>query len=255
MAYELNFGPVLAQADRFADGALMTLELSFAAIAVGTLIGTVGAIAASFGGSWVKRAVACYVEAIRNTPFLVQLFIIFFGLPTVGVQIDAVTAALIAMSVNLGAYATEIIRSGVQSIHRTQFEAAAALAMTRWQTIRHVVLVPTFEKVYPALASQFTLMMLTSSVVSTISVEELTAVASVIDSQTFRTFESYILVMVFYIAMALILRGVFFLIGLIVFRRKRRVEIFKARAKGQTVAATAIEDTAEEAESTQGVAP
>lgn len=255
MAYQLDFGPVLAQADRFAAGALMTLELSFAAIACGTLIGTAGALAASFGGTGLKRAVACYVEAIRNTPFLVQLFIIFFGLPTVGLQIDAVTAALIAMSVNLGAYATEIIRAGVQSIHRTQFEAAAALAMTRWQTIRHVVLVPAFEKVYPSLASQFTLMMLTSSVVSTISVEELTAIASLIDSQTFRTFESYILVMGIYIALALVLRGVFFGIGLLVFRRKRRVEILKARSQHRTVAATVIADATAEAEATQGVAP
>jgi polar amino acid transport system permease protein len=255
VAYHLDFGPVLAQADRFVDGALMTLELSFAAIVCGTLIGTAGAVAASFGGTGVKRAIACYVEAIRNTPFLVQLFIIFFGLPTVGLQIDALTAALIAMSVNLGAYATEIIRAGVQSIHRTQFEAAAALAMTRWQTIRHVVLVPAFEKVYPALASQFTLMMLTSSVVSTISVEELTAIASVIDSQTFRTFESYMLVMAMYVVLALFLRAAFFAVGLFVFRRKRRVEVFKARAQGRSTVAVAVADAAEETESTQGVAP
>lgn len=244
MAYQLDFTPVLAQADRFAAGAAMTLELSFAAIALGTLVGTAGAIAATYGSPRSKRAVNVYVEAIRNTPFLVQLFLIFFGLPTIGLQIDAVVAALIAMTVNLGAYSTEIIRAGMQAIHRTQIEAAAALAMTRWQTIRHVVLVPAFEKVYPALASQFTLMMLTSSVVSTISVEELTATASVIDSQTFRTFESYILVMLAYIALALLLRGVFFAIGLLVFRRKRRLEVFRRRPESvPAVAVTAKEAT------------
>ncbi len=227
MAYQLDFAPVLAQADRFAAGAVMTLELSFTAIVLGTVLGTAGAIAATYGRPWLKRATAAYVEIIRNTPFLVQLFLLFFGLPTLGLQIDAVSAALLAMTVNLGAYATEIIRAGVQSIHRTQTEAAAALAMTRWQTIRHVVLIPAFEKVYPALASQFTLMMLTSSVVSTVSVEELTAMASVIDSQTFRTFESYLLVMVMYVVLALLLRGVFYLIGLFVFRRKRRIDASK----------------------------
>jgi polar amino acid transport system permease protein len=112
---------------------------------------------------------------------------------------------------------------GCKAIHRTQIEAAAALAMTRWQTIRHVALVPAFEKVYPALASQFTLMMLTSSVVSTISVEELTAVASQIDSQTFRTFESYILVMGIYVVLALVLRFSFFTLGSFVFKRRRVV--------------------------------
>ncbi|MCX7276184.1 MAG: amino acid ABC transporter permease [Burkholderiales bacterium] len=223
MNYQFDWSPVLGQLDRFAAGAGMTLALSFSSIALGTLVGTCGAIAASYGGPWVRRGVAAYVETIRNTPFLIQLFIIFFGLPTIGLQIDAVTAALIAMSVNLGAYSTEIIRSGLQATHRTQLEAAAALAMTRWQAIRHVVLVPAFEKVYPALASQFTLMMLTSSVVSTISVEELTAVASQIDSQTFRTFESYILVMLIYIALSLLLRLSFYLLGSLVFRRRRAV--------------------------------
>ncbi|MBL8351558.1 MAG: amino acid ABC transporter permease [Burkholderiaceae bacterium] len=246
MNYRFDWGPVLAQLDRLAEGAGMTLALSLGAIALGTLVGTFGAIVASYGRPWPRRAVAAYVEAIRNTPFLVQLFIIFFGLPTIGLQIDAVTAALIAMTVNLGAYSTEIIRSGLQAIHRTQLEAAAALAMTRWQTIRHVVLVPAFEKVYPALASQFTLMMLTSSVVSTISVEELTAVASQIDSQTFRTFESYILVMGLYIGLALLLRATFFAIGSLVFRRRRIVARTRRQSRrppsqsGNTVAAVTL---------------
>ncbi len=223
MNYHFEWGPVLSQLDRFAEGAGMTLALSFGSIALGTLVGTFGAIVATYGGPLPRRAVAAYVEAIRNTPFLIQLFIIFFGLPTVGLQIDAISAAVIAMTVNLGAYSTEIIRSGLQAVHRTQLEAAAALAMTRWQMIRHVVLVPAFEKVYPALASQFTLMMLTSSVVSTISVEELTAVASQVDSQTFRTFESYILVMCIYIVLALVLRFSFFTLGGLVFKRQRVV--------------------------------
>lgn len=224
MVYQMDFSPLLTQLERIAQGAVLTLELSFVAIAMGTLLGTAGAIAATYGNAAVKRFISMYVESIRNTPFLVQLFVIFFGLPSLGVQVDALSAALLAMSVNLGAYATEIIRSGVQSIHRTQIEAASALAMTRWQMIRHVVLVPAFEKVYPALASQFTLMMLTSSVISTIGVEELTSVASQIDSLTFRTFETYILVMAIYVGLSLLLRAVFFGIGLVIFRRKRRVE-------------------------------
>jgi polar amino acid transport system permease protein len=220
----MDFSPLLAQLERIAQGAVLTLELSFAAIAIGTLVGTAGAIAATYGGTVVRRGVAAYVESVRNTPFLIQLFLVFFGLPSLGIQVDALSAALLAMSLNLGAYATEIIRAGVQSIHRTQLEAASALAMTRWQMIRHVVLVPAFEKVYPALASQFTLMMLTSSVVSTIGVEELTSVASQIDSLTFRTFETYILVMLIYVGMSLLLRAVFFGIGLLVFKRKRRMD-------------------------------
>jgi polar amino acid transport system permease protein len=234
MNHHFDFAPVLQQLGRFAEGAEMTLALSFASIALGTLLGTLGAVAATYGRPRVQRIATGYVEAFRNTPFLVQLFIVFFGLPTVGLQIDAITAALLTMTINLGAYATEIIRAGMQSIHRSQTEAAMSLAMTRWQMIRHVVLVPSFEKVYPALTSQFTLMMLTSSVVSTISVEELTAVASQIDSQTFRTFETYILVMFMYIALALTLRFVFHRLGHVVFKRRRRVA--KARRTTALVA-------------------
>ncbi len=236
MHYQFEWAPVLSQLDRFAEGAGMTLALSFGSILLGTLAGTVGAIAATYGGPWTRRAATLYVEAIRNTPFLIQLFIIFFGLPTVGLQIDALTAALIAMTVNLGAYSTEIIRAGLQAIHRSQLEAAAALGMTRWQMIRHVALVPAFEKVYPALTSQFTLMMLTSSVVSAISVEELTAVANQVDSQTFRTFESYILVMFIYIGLALLLRAMFALLGNVVFRRRRAVARARKAARTASVA-------------------
>jgi len=154
------------------------------------------------------------------------------------------TVAVIAMTVNLGAYSTEIIRAGLQAVHRSQLEAAAALGMTRWQLIRHVALVPAFEKVYPALTSQFTLMMLTSSVVSTISVEELTAVASQVDSQTFRTFESYILVMFIYIGLALLLRASFALIGNLVFRRRRVVARARKRARTAPVVPLARTDLA-----------
>lgn len=221
MAYQFEIGIVLQQWEQLVEGAAMTLGLTAASVAAGTVIGTAGAVASTYGGNWLKKLAAAYVEAIRNTPFLVQLFIVFFGLPTIGLQVDALTAALLAMSINLGAYSTEIIRAGVQAIHPSQLEAAMALAMTRWQMIRHVVLVPAFEKVYPALTSQFTLMMLTSSVVSGISVEELTAVASRIDSESFRTFETYTTVMVLYIGLALLMRLGFYGLGQLLFRRRR----------------------------------
>lgn len=231
MAYQFEIGTVLQQWEHLAEGAAMTLGLTATSIAVGTVIGTAGAVASTYGSAWLKKLAAAYVESIRNTPFLVQLFIVFFGLPTIGLQVDALTAALLAMSINLGAYSTEIIRAGVQAIHPSQLEAAMALAMTRWQMIRHVVLVPAFEKVYPALTSQFTLMMLTSSVVSGISVEELTAVASRIDSETFRTFETYITAMMLYIGMALLMRLGFYGLGQVLFRRRRVLK----RAKREVV--------------------
>ena len=105
----------------------------------------------------------CYVEVVRNTPLLVQLFVVFFGLPSLGVKLGAGAAALVALSVNLGAYATEIIRAGVDSVHKSQVEAGLSLGLTNLQVFRHIVLYQASKVVYPALASQFILLLLATS--------------------------------------------------------------------------------------------
>jgi polar amino acid transport system permease protein len=115
------------------------------------------------------------------------------------------------------------MRAGIQSIHRTQLEAADCLGLTRLQTILHVVLLPAIERVYPALSSQFVLLMLASSITSQISAEELTAVANNVQSDTYRSFEVYIIVAVIYLALSLLYRLAFNAIGLIIFERRRRL--------------------------------
>ena len=123
----------------------------------------------------------------------------------------------------MGAYTTEIMRAGIQSIHRTQFEAADCLGLTRLQTILHIVLLPAIERVYPALSSQFVLLMLASSITSQISAEELTAVANNVQSETYRSFEVYIIVAAIYLALSLLYRLAFKAIGLFIFARRRRL--------------------------------
>ena len=159
-------------------------------------------------------------RSIRNTPFLIQLFIIFFGLPATGLRIGATSAALIAMTINLGAYSTEIVRAGIESIHRSQIEAGDALGLTRLQVYRYVVLTPAIAKVWPSLCSQFVLMMLASSVTSAISTQDLAAAAALIESQTFRSFEVYIVVTLVYLALALGLRGLLAVLGAWLFGRR-----------------------------------
>jgi polar amino acid transport system permease protein len=171
----------------------------------------------------LRLLVGFYVELIRNTPLLVQIFIVYFGLSSVGLKLSAETSAVIALVVNMGAYTTEIMRAGIQSIHRTQLEAADCLGLTRLQTILHVVLLPAIERVYPALSSQFVLLMLASSITSQISAEELTAVANNVQSDTYRSFEVYIIVAAIYLALSLLYRLAFKAIGLIIFERRRRL--------------------------------
>ena len=171
----------------------------------------------------LRLLVGFYVELIRNTPLLVQIFIVYFGLSSMGLKLSAEASAVIALVVNMGAYTTEIMRAGIQSIHHTQLEAADCLGLTRVQTILHVVLLPAIERVYPALSSQFVLLMLASSITSQISAEELTAVANNVQSDTYRSFEVYIIVAAIYLALSLLYRLAFKAIGLIIFERRRRL--------------------------------
>lgn len=220
MTYQFQFDAVLARSDLLLDGVLMTAMLSAAAIVCGTAIGIACAAARSLGGRAVRQPISAYIEVVRNTPFLVQIFILYFGLPVVGVQISATGAALIGMVVNLGAYSAEILRAGIESIHRSQIEAGLSLGMTRLQIFRHVILKPAVEKVYPALCSQFVLMMLASSVTSAISTQELSSMAAQVDAESFRSLEVYAVVTMIYLALALLFKAVLALTGRLLFARR-----------------------------------
>jgi polar amino acid transport system permease protein len=167
----------------------------------------------------VRGLVHGYVEAIRNTPFLVQLLLVYLGRPSLGLRFTPEQAALLAMVVNLGAYATEIVRAGIEAVPRGQIEAGRALGLKSQQIFRFVVLVPALHTVFPALASQFILVMLASSVVSVISAEELTAVTDTIVARNFRSFEFYFVITGIYLALTLAFQGVFALIERALFQR------------------------------------
>ena len=209
MDYAFQFGSVWAALPRLAEGARLTIMLSLATIGVGLVIGIVCALARTSHRAWLRWPASIYVEAIRNTPFLIQLFLIYFGLPSLGLRLDPVEAALIGMSINCGAYATEIVRAGIDAIPRGQLEAARALGFPVPSIVRHVILFPALRAVFPALASQFILLLLGSSVVSAISANELTAVANTLQSTTFRAFEVYIVVTLMYLAIAMGFRALF----------------------------------------------
>ena len=212
MTIELDFGAVLSQWPLLLTGVAWTLALTFASVAVGTLLGIVCAwvrargFGAALAPTWLRGLVAAYVELIRNTPFIIQLFFIFFGLPAAGFKLSAQTASFLAMVVNLAAYATEIIRAGLEATPRGQIEAAHSLALTRWQVFVWVVLPPALRKVWPSLVSQIIIVMLGSSVCGQISTPELSYAADLIQSNNFRSFESFIVVGCIYLLLSVLTR-------------------------------------------------
>ncbi|MBS7777223.1 MAG: amino acid ABC transporter permease [Comamonas sp.] len=223
MKYDFDFSAPLAYWPDLLAGAWTTLALSLSSTFFGFLLGVFCALASTGRSLWLARVATVYIEVIRNTPLLVQVFIVYFGLSSLGLQVGAFTAATVALVVNVGAYTSEIVRAGVESIPKAQLEAAETLGLSRWQTLRHVVLPPAIERVFPALTSQYVLLMLASSICSQISAEELTAVANRVQSDTFRSVETYVLVAGAYLLMSLVMRAVFWLVAMVAFPRLRRL--------------------------------
>ena len=219
MSYVFQFGDVFNAWPELLLGAWLTIRLSGMAMALGLLVAVLCALGKTQGPRPVRWLVDVYVEVIRNTPFLVQIFLIFFGLPATGIRLDSNQAALLAMVVNVGAYATEIVRAGIETIHKGQIEAGVALGLRPLQVFRYIIIFPALKAIYPALTSQFILLLLSSSVVSSISAEELTAVANDIQSRTFRSFEIYLVVTGMYLILSFMFSAAFGAIYKVAFAR------------------------------------
>jgi polar amino acid transport system permease protein len=202
----LDFSVVLKQWPLLLDGLLLTIALTLISAVFGTVLGIACGLIRSKGPKWARWSVGLYVELIRNTPFIIQLFFIFFGLPGLGLKMTALTAAILANVINLGAYVSEIARSGIEATPNGQIEAAQSLALDRWQVFTRVVLPPALRRVWPTLVGQMVIIMLGSAVCSQISTEELTYAANQIASTSFRNFETYIVVALLYLLLAVALR-------------------------------------------------
>ncbi|WP_205954906.1 amino acid ABC transporter permease [Pantoea stewartii] len=213
MTGQLNFPALLPYWPELLSGLWVTIQLTVLATVGGVSIGIIGAALRSGKPSRLSRLWGIYVELIRNTPFVVQLFFIVFGLPNLGLKLTAGEAALLAMLVNLGAYSTEIIRAGIQVTPKGQWEAGRVLGLTRSQTFLRVVLPPSLQRIYPALVSQCIIVMLGSSVVSQVSYEELTFAANLIQSRTFLSFEVYSVTTLIYLALSIVMRQLLLAIG------------------------------------------
>ena len=213
MSYSLEFGWLYDALGAIARGASMTILLIAVTTVLGTVLSVILAAGRRSGIRPLRQAITAYVELIRNTPFLVQLFFIFFGLPSIGIRLDPVSAAILAMTLNMAAYTTEIVGAGLDAVPEGQKEAALALGLRHRQVFVKIVLPQALQIIFPALTSQIVIMMLESAVVSQISVAELTYEGDVLQARTFRAFETYFIITVVYLGLSIGLRRLLVRIG------------------------------------------
>ncbi len=209
MGYELDFSVVWEHLPELLWGCLGTLGLALSGMTLAMIIGVLGVFARGSNMAWLRRLVIAFIEIIRNTPFLVQIFFLYFALPSMGLKLNPTVTAIIALGLNGGAYAIEIIRGGVQSIHKGQVEAGLALGLHKTQVFRLIVLKPAIRAIYPSLTGQFIMLTLTSSICTSVAAYELTSVAQRIESDTFRSFEVYFTVTLMYLAISWMLMTAF----------------------------------------------
>lgn len=200
----LNFAVLLEFWPAMLDGLRMTIYISALSIFFGTLMGLAGALAKVSHFRVLRGLAAMYVEWIRNTPLLIQIMFIYFGVGAF-VPFSPLTASVFALSFFSGAYITEIIRAGIQSIHKGQREAALSLGMSDRQAMFLVVLPQAIRRILPPLVGQFISLTKDSSLVSVIAVTELTYVAKNIVTVTFRAFEVWLAIAAFYFVLSYVL--------------------------------------------------
>jgi polar amino acid transport system permease protein len=186
----------------FVHAAWLTLQITLLAFILALVLGLLAALAGASKVSVLRAVSSCYIEVIRNTPVLLQIFIVFFGLPSLGITLNAYTAGVIALGVNVGAYLAEVFRAGIQSVPRGQIEAATILGMERSQIFIEVVMPQAARAVYPAIVNNLIQLLLGTSLLSAIALPELTGTATVINSRTLLYIQTFTVTLIAYLILS-----------------------------------------------------
>lgn len=182
----------------FIDGSKITIVISILTVIFGVIFGTLLALMKISGSKILKVIASSYIEIIRGTPLLVQLYIIYYGLPVIGIELPDFMAGVITLSINSGAYVAEIIRAGIEAVDRGQMEAARSLGMTKAMAMRHIIIPQAFKNILPALGNEFIVVIKESSIVSIIGIHELMYNADTVRGNTYQPFEPLISAAVIY---------------------------------------------------------
>ncbi len=223
MGYSVNFGQIVEYIPYLLGGAWFSLQIAFLAYCGGMVIGLVGAIAKTFGGRLLARLAHLYVVFVTNTPQLVQIYFLYFALPEAGIMMSSYQAVLLAMTINAGAYLTEIQRAGFMSVRQTEMEAAETLGMSLLQQVRYVILPHIARVLFPPLSNHFILLTLGTSMAALFGVEELMGRAFNVNAETFRSIEVFSVTAGMYVVITLFASVVLGIAGRWLFRAKMRI--------------------------------
>jgi polar amino acid transport system permease protein len=224
----------------FLRAAWLTLQVTLLAFALATLLGLLTALASTSRVRLLRAIAGVYIEAIRNTPVLLQIFIVFFGLPSLGIGLNAYSAGVIALGVNVGAYLAEVFRAGIQSVPRGQLEAASILGLERSQIFVEVVLPQAARAVYPAIVNNLIQLLLGTSLLSAIALPELSGTATVINARTLLYIQTFSITLIAYLFLSNLLSWLADQIGVRVFhpplvmKKRTRRPFFLARQPDRT---------------------
>jgi len=205
MAYEFSLNVVFQFLPDLLLGLGNTVLVSIIGILLATGFGVVLALARLSRWRPLSLLAAGYVAFIRATPLLVQIYFLFYGLPELGILFPPFLVAVLALTLNSGAYAGEIIRAGIESIHRTQYEAADSLGMTYSQKMRYVILPQALRQIFPPLVGQGSYLVKDSALISVMGAFDLTKAATTFQAVTFRPLEAFLPVMALYLGLILVL--------------------------------------------------
>lgn len=223
MEYTFQFSEVLDDLPYLLGGAAITLQIAFIAFWGGALIGIFGALAKVYGGRVAKKSASTYVIFFTNTPALVQIFLLYYALPDLGLLLSPMTAVLIGLTLNSGAYLTEILRAGVISVRASEMDAAMTLGMSRLQLLRYVMLPHVAKTIYAPLSNFFVWLVLGSSLAALFGVEELTGRAINISTANLRSIETFTVVAAIYVVLTVLASTSLALVGRWAFRVRARI--------------------------------
>jgi len=203
MGYVIRFGVIVENIQELLKGIKITLELTLVAILLSTLLGIIIAFIFINSNRVVKAIINVYVEIMRNVPLLVLLYFIYFGLGEISIDFGSFSSIILALVLCNGAYLEEIIRAGIESVHKTQSEAGMALGLHNYQVFFRIVMPQALINVFPPIINQYVIIMLSTSFASLVALDELTSTVSRISAFSFRTFEFYIVGAVVYLVFAI----------------------------------------------------